>query len=86
MAAYDIGKKVIVAALPLNNGCPCKGCTDRKLGCHSECSRYEGWTIEMGDIKAKEKEYRDSERSKYIDPNRLKKNYYGRTKGFGGSQ
>lgn len=25
--------------------CPCKGCTDRTITCHSVCSKYEEWKI-----------------------------------------
>ena len=26
--------------------CPCRGCEDRKLGCHGVCTKYEDWKIE----------------------------------------
>lgn len=26
--------------------CPCKGCTDREIGCHSKCSEYNEWKTE----------------------------------------
>ena len=26
--------------------CPCKGCTDREIGCHSKCSKYIEWKAE----------------------------------------
>ena len=26
--------------------CPCKGCLDRKLGCHGFCRAFEDWKIE----------------------------------------
>ena len=26
--------------------CPCKGCTDRTITCHSVCKRYDDWKIE----------------------------------------
>ena len=26
--------------------CPCKGCTERKIGCHAECSKYIEWKTE----------------------------------------
>ena len=26
--------------------CPCKGCTDREVGCHSSCSGYKEWKAE----------------------------------------
>ena len=27
--------------------CPCKGCTQRKIGCHSLCSKYKEWRLEL---------------------------------------
>ena len=29
--------------------CPCKGCTDRKLGCHGMCRKYQEWKKEHDD-------------------------------------
>lgn len=26
--------------------CPCKDCTDRYVGCHSNCSKYKDWKSE----------------------------------------
>lgn len=26
---------------------PCKGCTDRKVGCHSECEGYKAFATEQ---------------------------------------
>lgn len=26
--------------------CPCKGCTDREIGCHAKCSKYIEWKTE----------------------------------------
>ena len=26
--------------------CPCKGCTDREIGCHAKCSKYIKWKTE----------------------------------------
>lgn len=26
---------------------PCKGCSDRKVGCHSDCEPYNGYKAEM---------------------------------------
>lgn len=35
--------------------CPCKGCTDRSIGCHSTCVEYNAWvkqhTEMMNDLK-----------------------------------
>ena len=32
--------------------CPCKGCFDRKLLCHSQCERYKAWKAELERLKA----------------------------------
>ena len=43
--------------------CPCKGCMDRKVGCHSKCSKYIEWKAEwdrrknsIDEVKAFERE------------------------------
>lgn len=36
---------------------PCKGCTERKLGCHSNCETYTAWTK----VHAAAKELQDAE-------------------------
>jgi hypothetical protein len=33
--------------------CPCKGCNDRKAGCHSRCSAYSQWREEYEEVKSK---------------------------------
>lgn len=37
---------------------PCKGCTDRVLGCHSTCEKYNGY-LKKSDklVEIKRKEY-----------------------------
>ncbi len=25
--------------------CPCKGCEDRREGCHGKCAEYKEWTV-----------------------------------------
>lgn len=38
---------------------PCKDCTDRHLGCHSECEKYKAFDAErkkISDIRLKMKE------------------------------
>lgn len=32
--------------------CPCNGCFDRKLLCHSQCQRYQSWKNEYETAKA----------------------------------
>ena len=34
-----------------DNTCPCKGCTDRKVGCHSACIGYKDWLKNGIEIK-----------------------------------
>ena len=33
--------------------CPCKGCLDRKLGCHGRCERYQEWSASRHEINRK---------------------------------
>ena len=35
-----------------NGSCPCGGCGDRTLGCHSYCERYQHWTESRKIIRA----------------------------------
>ena len=27
--------------------CPCKGCTDRHMNCHSQCAKYADYRVEL---------------------------------------
>lgn len=56
-----------------NNKC-CKECNERKLGCHSECTRYEEFKERLEKIKIeRRKEYNKFNRYIYgIDKNRNK--------------
>lgn len=41
---------------------PCKGCTERKLNCHSKCERYAKWRAEYSkDKKLREAETKSAE-------------------------
>lgn len=40
---------------------PCKGCTDRFLGCHGTCEDYAAWSKEEKEIGDKIKEERHTE-------------------------
>lgn len=31
----------------------CYGCTDRHIGCHSECEKYKAYCAERAELKAK---------------------------------
>lgn len=30
--------------------CPCKGCEQRKVGCHGSCEAYQAWTASRHEI------------------------------------
>lgn len=42
---------------------PCKGCSEREMGCHGKCSAYKGWKEECEEEKARI----EAERRKYND-------------------
>ena len=41
---------------------PCKGCQERRVGCHGGCFKYLGWQIAYGDAKDKAKKLADADR------------------------
>lgn len=48
--------------------CPCKGCTDREVGCHSKCSEYAKWRAGYEDKqnKIKDIKYKNIRHMDYI--------------------
>lgn len=48
--------------------CPCKGCTDREIGCHSKCSEYVKWRAGYEDKqnKIKDIKYKNIRHMDYI--------------------
>lgn len=42
--------------------CPCKGCTNREIGCHSKCSKYIEWKAEWDKRKNEICEIKTKER------------------------
>lgn len=40
---------------------PCYACTERRVGCHSECEKYIGWRARYDTEKKKENKARDAE-------------------------
>lgn len=41
---------------------PCKDCTDRHIGCHSECDKYKYWKARLEEVKkAKEEQHKKDE-------------------------
>lgn len=53
---------------------PCRNCTERKLGCHDSCERYQAAKRDADARKAKENEKRMAECSaaEFVFKNRLK--------------
>lgn len=41
---------------------PCKGCTERKVGCHSQCDKYITWKEDWDRCMNAEKARRDLDR------------------------
>jgi len=37
---------------------PCKDCTDRYIGCHSDCDKYKDWKSSLETIKKAKEEQR----------------------------
>lgn len=44
--------------------CPCKGCSDRAVGCHSSCDAYAQYTKELEEVRRKI--FREHEHDKYF--------------------
>lgn len=36
--------------------CPCKGCEDRFVGCHSGCEAYKNWKKDLKGIRKKSRD------------------------------
>ena len=45
--------------------CDCKGCSERKLLCHSSCKKYAAFKEEVANANKNRKEYEDSRYSLY---------------------
>ena len=44
---------------------PCRNCEDRKVGCHSECERYQKYVVENARLKKIAKEQRPPNLTKW---------------------
>lgn len=42
--------------------CPCEGCGDRIVGCHSTCKKFERYSEKVASVKKRRKEEKDFER------------------------
>ena len=40
--------------------CPCKGCDNRKLGCHGFCEGYKAWSAEREEVNRKRSAEQDA--------------------------
>ena len=57
--------------------CPCRYCTERKVGCHGKCNKYKSWKKESDAINRKINQAKTSERITTDDIiRRIKKNVY----------
>lgn len=54
---------IIAVVHPLETGCPCKGCQDRYVGCHSECDKYKEWRAEYDRVHATVEAKREQEKA-----------------------
>lgn len=64
---------------PIDRLCPCKGCTERLVGCHSTCNRYLEWRKdrdqEVGSIKNKHQRERSIDNALYEMARKKRKRY-----------
>ena len=45
--------------------CDCKGCSERRLLCHSSCKKHAAFKEEVANVNKNRKEYEDSQYSLY---------------------
>ena len=58
--------------------CPCYGCDDRSVLCHSKCSKYQEWSVNDREQKEKERKQRIYDYSEnYYTPSRAGKRKFG---------
>lgn len=50
---------------------PCKGCTDRVLGCHGKCDRYKAYRARIDSANEKKRRENDIEDAVYAGKERL---------------
>ena len=46
--------------------CDCRGCSERRLLCHSSCEKYAAFKKEVANANKNRKEYEDSRYSLYV--------------------
>ena len=52
--------------------CPCYRCPDRKVGCHSDCKRYNGWRKAVRRANKRRQEIERQERFAYSERHKYK--------------
>ena len=52
---------------------PCKGCTDRRQGCHGQCERYAAYHARMNEALEKRATERDADALTVAAIDRMKK-------------
>lgn len=52
------------------NGCPCKGCGDREIGCHSGCEKYKAWRKKID--ARREEEYKQNQGRSTVSDNAVR--------------
>ena len=57
---------------------PCKGCPDRKAGCHGKCGRYKEWRDEIDRIAEKRRLEHQADEVAAISVRRTKQYHWNR--------
>lgn len=53
---------------PSNSSCPCKGCDDRTITCHSFCGRYKEWKAHIDEVNAQKQIEREGSPYRALTP------------------
>ena len=59
---------------------PCKGCEDRRLGCHGKCEKYKAWRAGMDKAAEKRRLEHEADEASILAVIRTKK-YHWNVKG-----
>ena len=57
---------------------PCKGCQDRKAGCHGKCGKYREWRAEIDRIAEKRRREQEANEVAAISVRRVKQYHWNR--------
>lgn len=69
--AYAKSHIIHLAAEKIAGKCPCKGCTDRTIGCAGHCERFRDWKIRFEEAKKPllEKNKAENDAIAFLDEN-----------------